>query len=156
MCYNERMKILIDADGCPVVNITLQTAVEYHLKTMLFCDTSHEFRHQNVPVVTVDKGSDSADFALLNEVAPGDIVVTQDYGLAAMVLAKRGLPITQNGKRITNDNIDVLLLTRHAAKKARQGGYRLKGPSKRTREQNQAFQIALRRLIEDAHPHCTG
>ena len=102
------------------------------------------------------KGSDSADFALIRQVKPGDIVVTQDYGLAAMVLAKRGYPITQNGKRLTDANIDTLLLTRHAAKKARRGGYRLKGPSKRTAEQDKDFQAALRRLIEDAHTHCTG
>ena len=104
----------------------------------------------------MDKGSDSADFALIRQVKPGDIVVTQDYGLAAMVLAKRGYPITQNGKRLTDGNIDTLLLTRHAAKKARRGGYRLKGPSKRTAEQDKDFQAALRRLIEDAHTHCAG
>ena len=120
------------------------------------CDTSHEFKEKNARVVTVDKGSDSADFALIRQVKPGDIVVTQDYGLAAMVLAKRGYPITQNGKRLTDANIDTLLLTRHAAKKARRGGYRLKGPSKRTAEQDKDFQAALRRLIEDAHTHCTG
>ena len=148
------MKILIDADGCPVVDLTLQAAAEHGLEAILFCDTSHEFKEKNARVVTVDKGSDSADFALIRQVKPGDIVVTQDYGLAAMVLAKRGYPITQNGKRLTN--IDTLLLTRHAAKKARRGGYRLKGPSKRTAEQDKDFQAALRRLIEDAHTHCTG
>ena len=146
------MKILIDADGCPVVDLTLQAAAEHGLEAILFCDTSHEFKEKNARVVTVDKGSDSADFALIRQVKPGDIVVTQDYGLAAMVLAKRGYPITQNGKRLTDANID----TRHAAKKARRGGYRLKGPSKRTAEQDKDFQAALRRLIEDAHTHCTG
>ena len=91
------MKILIDADGCPVVDLTLQAAAEHGLEAILFCDTSHEFKGKNARVVTVDKGSDSADFALIRQVKPGDIVVTQDYGLAAMVLAKRGYPITQNG-----------------------------------------------------------
>lgn len=85
------MKILIDADGCPVVDLTLQAAAEHGLEAILFCDTSHEFKEKNARVVTVDKGSDSADFALIRQVKPGDIVVTQDYGLAAMVLAKRGL-----------------------------------------------------------------
>ena len=135
------MKILIDADGCPVVDLTLQAAAEHGLEAILFCDTSHEFKEKN---------------ARVRHVEPGDIVVTQDYGLAAMMLAKRGYPITQNGKRLTDANIDTLLLTRHAAKKARRGGYRLKGPSKRTAEQDKDFQAALRRLIEDAHTHCTG
>ena len=145
MWYNMAMKILIDADGCPVVDLTLQAAAEYALEAILFCDSSHEFKEKNARVVTVDKGSDSADFALIRQVNPGD-----------MVLAKQGYPITQNGKRLTDANIDTLLLTRHAAKKARRGGYRLKGPSKRTAEQDKDFQAALRRLIEDAHTHCTG
>lgn len=121
-----------------------------------FATPAMSLKRKNARVVTVDKGSDSADFALIRQVKPGDIVVTQDYGLAAMVLAKRGYPITQNGKRLTDANIDTLLLTRHAAKKARRGGYRLKGPSKRTAEQDKDFQAALRRLIEDAHSHCAG
>ena len=94
MWYNVAMKILIDADGCPVVDLTLQAAAEHGLEAILFCDTSHEFKEKNARVVTVDKGSDSADFALIRQVKPGDIVVTQDYGLAAMVLAKRGYPKT--------------------------------------------------------------
>lgn len=93
MWYNMAMKILIDADGCPVVDLTLQAAAEHGLEAILFCDTSHEFKEKNARVVTVDKGSDSADFALIRQVKPGDIVVTQDYGLAAMVLAKRGIPL---------------------------------------------------------------
>lgn len=125
-------------------------------KPYSFATPAMSLKEKNARVVTVDKGSDSADFALIRHVEPGDIVVTQDYGLAAMMLAKRGYPITQNGKRLTDANIDTLLLTRHAAKKARRGGYRLKGPSKRTAEQDKDFQAALRRLIEDAHTHCTG
>ena len=125
-------------------------------KPYSFATPAMSLKRKNARVVTVDKGSDSADFALIRHVEPGDIVVTQDYGLAAMMLAKRGYPITQNGKRLTDANIDTLLLTRHAAKKARRGGYRLKGPSKRTAEQDKDFQAALRRLIEDAHTHCTG
>lgn len=72
MWYNMAMKILIDADGCPVVDLTLQAAAEHGLEAILFCDTSHEFKEKNARVVTVDKGSDSADFALIRHVEPGD------------------------------------------------------------------------------------
>lgn len=149
------MKILIDADGCPVVDIALRLAQEHNIKAVIFCDTSHVFKGKNAEVVTVGKGADSADFALVNRLEPGDIAVSQDYGLAAMVLSKHGFPITQNGKIITPQNIDTLLLTRYAAKKARKGGYRLKGPSKRTKEQDEAFEKELRRLIENENTDCT-
>lgn len=149
------MKILIDADGCPVVDIALRLAKEYNIKAVIFCDTSHIFSDKDAEVVTVGKGADSADFALVNRLEPGDIAVSQDYGLAAMALSKRAFPITQNGKIITPQNIDTLLLTRYAAKKARKGGYRLKGPSKRTKAQDEAFEKELRRLIENENTDCS-
>lgn len=150
------MNILIDADGCPVVDITLRLAKEYNLNVILFCDASHIFSKEKAEVVTVGKGADSADFALINRISAGDIVISQDYGLAALALSRHGRPITQNGKIITDNNIDTLLLTRYAAKKARSGGYRLKGPSKRTKQQDDDFERNLRKLIENENFNCTG
>ena len=82
------MAVLIDADACPVVDLAVRLAARYDQPVTLVCDTSHWFSRFDVQVVTVDKGADSADFALLRRVRPGDIVVTQDYGLAAMCLAQ--------------------------------------------------------------------
>lgn len=143
------MRILIDADGCPVTKTAIKIAKEYGAEPIIFCDTSHIFDYPDITVITVGKGADSADYALVNSLFCGDIVVTQDYGLAAMALAKRGRPITQNGVIIDGNNIDLLLATRHAAKKARMAGKRLKGPSKRTKEQDLKFEAMLRRLIEE-------
>ncbi len=143
------MRILIDADGCPVTKNTIKIANEYNIEVIIFCDTSHIFDYKDIKVITVGKGADSADYALVNEVKTGDIIVTQDYGLSAMALAKKGCPITQNGMIINNQNIDLLLATRHAAKKARMAGKHLKGPSKRTKEQDVAFENTLRKMIED-------
>lgn len=143
------MRILIDADGCPVTKNTIKIANEYNIEVIIFCDTSHIFDYKDIKVITVGKGADSADYALVNKVECGDIIVTQDYGLSAMALAKKGCPITQNGMIINNQNIDLLLATRHAAKKARMTGKHLKGPSKRTKEQDVAFENTLRKMIED-------
>jgi uncharacterized protein YaiI (UPF0178 family) len=87
------------------------------------------------------------DFALVNLVQKGNVVVTQDYGLAAMCLARGALPINQNGMIYSDSNIDGLLHQRHAAQKIRRGGGRLKGPSKRTPEQNRAFEQALGEIL---------
>lgn len=143
------MTIYIDADGCPVVNQTLSLAQQYGHACVLLCDTAHHFERPGARTITVSKGADSVDFALVNLVQPGDIVVTQDYGLAAMCLARRALPIHQDGMLYTADNIDALLLQRHTARKIRNAGGRLNGPKKRTPEQDAAFIQALQTLLED-------
>lgn len=141
------MKIFIDADGCPVVDLTLETAEKYQVETVILCDTSHEFRRDGIETVVVSKGADSVDFALVNRIQSGDIAVTQDYGLAAMCMAKGAIPINQNGMIYTDANIDALLLARHTAKKIRNAGGRLKGNGKRTPQQNADFVKALDSLI---------
>jgi uncharacterized protein len=144
------MKILVDADGCPVVEITLQCARRMGVEVLLICDTAHEMEREGARTITVDKGADSVDFKLVNLIAAGDLVVTQDYGLAAMALAKRAVVLHQNGMRYTEDNIDALLLARHTARKIRMGGGRLKGPAKRTKEQDEAFRQALCEALAQA------
>ena len=99
--------------------------------------------------ITVSKGADSVDFALVNRIHAGDLVVTQDYGLAAMCLSKQAIPIHQDGMVYTDDNIEGLLFFRAAAKKIRNAGGRLKGAPKRTKEQDKAFAAALERLQEE-------
>ena len=141
------MTIFIDADGCPVVDITVKIAAEHKIDCVILCDTSHVFEKVGAKTITVSKGSDSVDFALVNMVEAGDIVVTQDYGLAAMCLARRAVPVNQNGLVYTNDNIDILLHERYTSKKIRMAGGRLKGPSKRTAGQDDAFDKALRGLL---------
>ena len=141
-------KILIDADGCPVVDLTIATAKRFQLPILLLCDTSHEMQKEGAETITVSKGADAVDFVLVNRVHKGDVVVTQDYGLAAMVLAKQGYPIDQNGRIYSAENIEQLLHGRHVAKKIRQGGGRLKGPKKRRPEDNENFERNLVNLLK--------
>ena len=141
------MKILIDADGCPVVDITVQLAKEYNIECLIFCDTSHVFEKAGATTLTFSKGADSVDFALVNRIVAGDIVITQDYGLASMCLAKNAVVINQDGREYNADIIDALLLARHTAKKIRNAGGRLKGPPKRNIDQNKQFAAALARLL---------
>lgn len=140
-------KVLIDADGCPVVSETIAAARRFDLDVILICDTSHEMYREGAETITVSKGPDAVDFVLVNRVKKGDIVVTQDYGLAAMVLAKQGYPIDQNGRLYSAENIDQLLHGRHVAKKIRQGGGRMKGPKKRKPEDNEKFIVNLEELL---------
>ncbi|WP_458414627.1 YaiI/YqxD family protein [Schinkia sp. CFF1] len=141
--------ILVDADACPVIDLTIKIAKQFNLQVILICDTSHYMVRDGAETITVSKGADAADFVLVNKVHEGDIVVTQDYGLAAMVLAKKGFPIDQNGRVYTTDNIDQLLFTRHINKKIRQAGGRTKGPKKRQKEADNTFEESLRQLCEN-------
>lgn len=141
------MKILIDADGCPVVDITVRMAKENSIDCFILCDTSHVFEIPGATTMTFSKGADSVDFALVNLVLAGDIVIAQDYGLAAMCLSKNAIVINQDGMEYTADNIDSLLLARHTAKKIRSSGGRLKGPKKRSAVQDEDFKAKLADLL---------
>lgn len=141
------MTILIDADGCPVVDITIRLAKESQTECIILCDTSHVFERSGARTITVSKGADSVDYAIVNMVKPGDIVVTQDYGLAAMCLARKAIAIRQDGLVYHNDNIEALLNERHESRKIRMAGGRLRGNRKRTQEEDVAFECALRALV---------
>ena len=123
-------QILIDADGCPVVDLTLQIAKQFGISVIILCDTSHQIEREGAQTLVFDKGADSVDFALVNRVKPGDIVVTQDYGLASMCLAKCARVLNQNGLEYTADNIDALMLRRYENKKLLRAGKHPKGVPK--------------------------
>ena len=142
------MKLLIDGDGCPVVDITISLCRTYGVPCFLLCDTAHQFFREGATTLVFDKGADSVDFSLVNRVSPGDLVVTQDYGLASMCLAKKALPIHQDGWVYTQDNIDALLFSRHESRKLRSAGVRMKGPRKRTAQQDKAFAACLEALLQ--------
>ena len=141
------MRILIDADGCPVTSIAAETAFRKDIECLIFCDTSHIIEKPHAQTIVCEKGPDSADFSILNHSRKNDIIITQDYGLASMCLAKKTFPINQNGYRYTDDNIDSMLNSRYISKKARQAGIRTKGPAKRSPKQNEIFRQKLEKLI---------
>ncbi len=142
------MKVLIDADACPVVDIAVSLCRDRGVFCLLVCDTAHQMCRLGAETLVIDQGADSADFALVNRVSPGDIVVTQDYGLASMCLAKGARVLHQDGWEYTAWNIDALLLQRHEARKFRDAGGRTKGPKKREKSQDQAFFDAFGKLLQ--------
>lgn len=142
------MKLLIDADGCPVVDIAIPLCRKYHVPCLLLCDTAHEFHRDGIQTLVFDKGSDSVDYALVNRIIPGDIVVTQDYGLASMCLARSAHVLHQDGWEYTEFNIDALLFQRHESRKHRASGGRFKGPKKRTPEQDLSFVRKLESMLQ--------
>ena len=152
----ELVQIFVDADACPVVGIVEKIAKEYNVSVMLLCDTNHVLSSDYSEVIVVGAGADAVDYKLISICHKGDIVVSQDYGVAAMALGKGAYAIHQSGKWYTNDNIDQMLLERHLNKKARRSSHKnhIKGPKKRTEEDDERFTQSFERLIQKALDNC--
>lgn len=143
------MQILVDADACPVIDIVEYIAKKYNIPVTLLCDTSHSLYSEYSDIKVIGTGKDAVDFALINMCHSKDIVVTQDYGVAALALGKKAYCIHQSGRWYTEDNIDQMLMERHIAKKVRMANGRnhLKGTSKRTSENDLRFKESFEKLI---------
>ena len=149
------MTIYIDADACPVTRIAERIAKDHGIPVTLLCDTNHLLTSDYSTVRTIGAGADAVDLALINLCRRGDIVITQDYGVAALALGKGAKAIHQSGMRYTDDNIDRLLMERHLARKARQSGkHHLKGPAKRTEEDDRRFAESFEKLIRESKYMC--
>lgn len=145
------MTVIIDADACPVVSIAIEEAKKRGIAVTCVCDTSHEISSEYAKTVTVDKGRDSVDLAVVNLCVKDDIVITQDYGVASMALAKKAKCINQNGLIYDEGNIDSLMAMRHIASVERRKStkHHLKGPKKRTYEDNERFRRAFSHLLDN-------
>lgn len=143
------MKIYVDADACPVVDIVEKIAGKYSIAVTLLCDTNHVLYSDYSEVVVVGAGADAVDYKLISICCKGDIVVSQDYGVAAMALGKGAYAIHQSGKWYTNETIDRLLMERHLNKRARRGSAKnhIKGPKKRSEEDDRRFEQSFEKLI---------
>ncbi len=147
------MKIFVDADACPVIDIVEDIATKYNIPVTLLCDTNHVLTSDYSEVIVVGAGADAVDYKLISICHRGDIVVTQDYGVAAMALGKGSFAIHQSGKWYTNENIDQMLMERYLNKKARRASSRnhIKGPRKRTEEDDQRFAESFEKLLRKAN-----
>lgn len=141
-------KILVDADACPVKGIIVDEARHRQIPVMMFIDVNHEIHDGYSEVIVVDQGRDSVDFRLIAAVKDGDIVVTQDYGVAAIALSKKAQVIHQSGMLFTGYNIDSLLQDRYTGQKNRRMGKRTPGPKKRSKQEDDAFAEAFRKLLD--------
>ena len=141
------MKIIVDADACPkaVLQICLKTGNKYDLPVWTVASFNHNI--ESAHHVVVGNASQEADLKVLNLAQKNDIVVTQDWGLAAMVLGKQAKCLSPDGREFQADNIEFLLEERELKAKYRRGGGRTKGPKKRTGENDSRFAAGLERLI---------
>lgn len=143
------MKILVDADACPVKALIERAARSRGIAVEMFADTAHELHSDYSRVELVDKGSDSADLALMRRACPDDIVVTQDYGLAALALSRGCRAIHPDGMIFNQTNIDGLLMARYLGAKQRRAGVRSGRMKKRSGAQDGEFLKNLELLLAE-------
>ncbi|SDZ05730.1 hypothetical protein SAMN05660462_01677 [Proteiniborus ethanoligenes] len=143
------MRVLVDADACPVKEIIVEVCKDYNVEVIMFADTSHLINLE-CTVITLDKGCDSVDIAIANSCNKNDIVVTQDYGVASMVLGAGCYAINQNGLIYNKENIDRLMFERFLSQKSRRAGLKGSKHRKRTKENNNAFKSSFIKLLNIA------
>lgn len=143
-------RILVDGDACPVKDIISQLTAEYALKTIIFASIAHktENTYDNIEYIWVDNLPQEVDMAIINNMRSGDLIVTGDFGLASLVLAKEGQAISPRGMVYHAGNIEKLLLQRHVDAKIRRSGGRTKGPKPLSDNDVMGFTKKLREILD--------
>lgn len=144
------MQILVDADACPhqIQKIILELTESLKHKCLFISTYAHFNSQDNKKFLYVDSSFQAVDMVIANRVAVGDVVVTQDYGLAALVLAKGGKAISTRGLIYSSHNIDQLLEQRHLMAKVRKSGGRYSGPAKINQEDLERFRRNFSDLLD--------
>ncbi|MGL5069077.1 MAG: YaiI/YqxD family protein [Sarcina sp.] len=144
------MKIVVDGDGCPGMSYIEKVAREEEVELVVYSTVDHNIQLDYGIVKRVDAGFQSVDMYVMNETKKNDVVISQDFGVAAMVLGKKAFAISPKGMVYNDENIERLLFERHLSQKARKSGLRGKNTSKRTKEDDMRFYETIKRVVRDA------
>ncbi len=143
------MRIIIDADACPkgVKNTCLDLGKRYGYEVVMVIDHAHQLTG-DYTIIQVPKGADSVDFKIVSITKEDDIIITQDYGLASIILSKARAILNPNGFAYTKFNIDTLMFQRHTNAKNRKAGKRTKGQKKRSNDDDIRFKELLEKTLK--------
>lgn len=146
------MRLMIDGDGSPVKEEVIRLGRKFNLPVIIITSVDHYTTKEYpdfVHFIYVDKGADRADYQIVKEIETGDWLVTQDYGLASLVLPKQARVFHHSGKEYLKENIDDLLLQRYLSAEIRRSGKRTKGPKPFTKQDRQAFYEKLEQILQN-------
>lgn len=141
------MRLLIDGDACPDRKEVIELALHYGVEVLLFVDFSHIIEDERIQIVMCEVGKDSVDQMILSYIQEGDLLISQDYGLASLALLKNVVVLHVTGKRISEDNINNLLTSRYLGHLSRKQNKHVKGPKKRDYKTSQIFLRELEKLL---------
>jgi uncharacterized protein YaiI (UPF0178 family) len=142
------VRVIVDADSCPksCFQIIKKLALKYHLVIITVASFNHRIDSEN-HIITGDEDQ-ATDIAVVNQTRAGDIVVTQDWGLAAMILGKSAKAIAPNGRIYQAEQMALLLEERNIMAKFRRSGGHTKGPPQRIKKDDDRFEQNLVRILE--------
>lgn len=143
------MRILVDGDACPQKEEIAKLAREYDIHLIVYMDYAHISYQEDYEVKQCEVGRDQVDMMIVNDVQKGDLVITQDFGLATLVLAKKAYVLHISGMRIHQENIDELMFRRYVGQKVRKANKHVNGPSKRTDDDKKYFLKQLELMIKE-------
>ncbi|CEA01323.1 hypothetical protein BN1048_01332 [Jeotgalicoccus saudimassiliensis] len=146
------MKVIIDADACPVKDIVTKETRDKNIEVILVSSLSHfssKELESHVRTVYVDAGPDAADYKIVELAEAGDVIVTQDYGLASLLLPKGCTVLHHTGFEYNRTNMDHLLETRHMSSVIRRGGGRTKGPKALSQNDKNSFLTLFKQSIRE-------
>ncbi len=143
------MKIVVDGDACPAKEIIRSLALQFQVEVHIFVDSSHFFVDDFFIIHVVSKGKDAVDIALINFMDKGDLIITQDYGVATMALTRTTHVVNPLGFLYTANNIDELLFKRHITQRARRSGYASSKIKKRSSENDLNFHKVLHTILSN-------
>ncbi|MFD0616327.1 MULTISPECIES: YaiI/YqxD family protein [Paenibacillus] len=143
-------RIVVDADACPVKQEIIQASRQFSVPVLMVASFDHRLQpSEGVEIVQVDRSDQSVDLYIANRIQAQDILVTQDFGLATIGLAKRAIVLSTRGQQYTDETIDFLLDRRHTQAKQRRSGKHSKGPKPFTDEDRQTFQHKLTKVLKN-------
>ena len=143
------MRIIVDGDSCPGKTIVEKVAKEHNIEVIIYCDINHVINSEYSTVIYVDSGFQTVDMKIANIANKNDIIITQDFGVAAMVLSKDAFALSPKGNIYSSENIDRLLFERHISQKVRKSGGKTKNAKKRNAEDDKRLEYNLKRLIKE-------
>ena len=142
------MRLLVDGDSCPVLNIIEKTAEKLRIELVIYSDICHNINLNYGKMVKLDNRNQEVDMAIYNDCKENDIIITNDYGLAELILGKNAYVINHNGRQYTDKNIEQLLMKRHQHAKIIRSGGRHQTHKKRDHENDKIFKNKLLSLIQ--------
>ncbi|MBC1548557.1 DUF188 domain-containing protein [Listeria sp. FSL L7-1434] len=143
-------QILVDADACPVKAEIKQVAKEFQLEVTFVASFNHYSVNTNGENwIFVDTGKESADMRMMNLAKKGDIIVTQDIGLASILLAKGTFVFSNRGELYREEEMSLMLDIRYRHAKERQQGKYSKGPKAMSDADCSLFQDRLTTFLQN-------
>lgn len=143
------MRILVDADATPSIDLITQFAKENKIELILYIDDSHFIQNSYATIIQVSKGFQSVDIRISNDIKKQDILITQDYGLAVIGLCKKSVVVHPKGFIYDNTNIDTILYERYLNSKNRKINHHIKGPKKRAKQDDINLLNSLKKIIQN-------